>query len=200
MTKAYGQRAFKISQVSSLSPEAWRQYGAFAGHVGSDATSIWAAATSGPVAIAVHLLACILARVWNGPEAISIWVEIVRKRKEIIKNEFGLNNVIELTMIKAAKQEISRVQIAEWDASAQSWLLTADAVKNRQHTQLKLSIDNIKGSVNAISDTYESVIAAWKNSLTQMEGLIEGISQQANTGDILVAISAWHLLPNLRVV
>ena len=200
LSKAYGQRASEISQVSSLSTEARKQYGAFSGHAGSDATTIWAAATSGPAALQVHLLACFLARVWDGPEAISIWVEIIRRRKDIVRNDFNRNNMVELSTIEATKQEITRPQIAEWDASARSWLLTADAVKSRQYTQLKLIIDNVKGSVNTITDTYESVMAAWKNSLTQMEGLIDGISQQASNGDILIAISAWHLFPDLRVV
>ena len=198
--KAYGQRASEISQVSSLGPEARKKYGAFEGQAGSDATSIWAAATSGPASIAVHLLACLLARVWDEAEAISIWVEVVQKRKEEIKSEFLQTNVQELTAIEAAKQDITRTQLAQWDASARSWLLTADAVKSRQQKQLKLIIDNVKGCVNKISETYSSVMAAWKDSMAQMEGLIDGISQQATNGEILVAISAWHLFPDMMVV
>ena len=201
LLSAYGQRASEISQVVSLTPSARKNYGAFSGLAGSDATSIWAAATSGrPTAMAAHLLACFLARIWDGPEAISIWVELVRRRKEIIKAKHNQSNLIDLVALEAAKQEITRAQIAEWDTSARSWLRTADTVKNVQYKQLKLIIDNLKTPVNKIPDTYESVMAAWKNSLSQMEGLIEGIAQQAIGGDVILAISAWHLYPDMRVV
>ena len=201
LLKAYGQRASEISQVDPLTPAARKLYGAFSGHAGSDATSIWAAATSGrPTAIAAHLLACFLARIWDEKEATSIWVELVRRRKEIIIAESNQTSLTGLAAIEAAKQEITRDQIREWDASARSWLRTADTIKGRQHKQLKLIIDNLKTPVNTISDTYKSVMAAWTNSLIQMEGLIEGISQQAVAGDIIIAISCWHLYPDMRVV
>ena len=58
----------------------------------------------------------------------------------------------------------------------------------------------MKAPVNKIVDTYDSVIAAWKVSLLQMEGLIDGIAQQAVSGDIVLAISAWHLYPDMRVL
>ena len=73
-------------------------------------------------------------------------------------------------------------------------------MKARQHKQLKLIIDNLDAPVNKISNTYDGVIAAWKNSLSQMEGLIEGIAQQALGGDIILAISAWHLYPDISAV
>ena len=77
VNRAYGLRASEISQSSSISPQTRRKFGVFSSRVGSDATSLWAAATSGSAAIAVHLLACLLARIWEGPEATSIWVEII---------------------------------------------------------------------------------------------------------------------------
>jgi hypothetical protein len=49
--------------------------------MGLDGTSIYAAATSGSKVIALHLLACMLARAWPGPEATAIWVELVASRK-----------------------------------------------------------------------------------------------------------------------
>ena len=201
LLRAYGQRASEISQAVSLTPAARKSYGAFSGHAGSDATSIWAAATSGrPTAMAAHLLACFLARIWDGPQAVSIWVELVERRKEIIKAEFNRTSLIELSALEVARQEITRAQIGEWDASARAWMRTADTVKSRQHKQLKLIIDNLDTAVNQISDTYDSVITAWKNCLSQMEGLIEGIAQQAFHGDIMIAMSAWHLYPDMSLV
>ena len=200
VTTAYGQRASDISQASSVSPQTRSKYGVFSSQVGSDATSIWAAATSGPAAIAVHLLACILAKMWDGQEATVIWVEIVQRRKESILRETDVRNIAQMATLAAAKQDITRSQLREWDARARSWLLTADKIKNRQQKQLMLILDNIKGSVSKMSDTYESVLTAWQNSLTQMEGLIQGVSQTAINGDILLALSAWHLFPDMVVV
>ena len=77
LTGAYGERASEISQSSFMTLQSRSKYGVFESRVGADATSIWAAATSGHGAIAVHLLACLLARIWEGPEATAIWVQII---------------------------------------------------------------------------------------------------------------------------
>jgi len=113
LIKAYGQRASEISKASSIDAEARAAYGAFASRVGADATSLWAAATSGSSAIAVHLLACMLARIWEGPEATSIWVEITEKRKKDIKDDFEQNNISDIASLTAAEQELTRSQISE---------------------------------------------------------------------------------------
>ena len=200
LIKAYGQRASEISQSSSVDPHIRSTYGVFASRVGTDATSLWAAATSGQAAIAVHLLACMLAKIWEGSEATSIWVEIVKRRKEEVSAEFERDNAISMATFAAAKQELTRTQMAEWDASARAWLRAANAVKTKQQRQLMLILDNIQMPVNLTADTYGSVIKAWKNSLVQMEGLIKGVAQQAQGGDILLALSAWHLYPDIIVV
>lgn len=67
--------------------------GPFASIVGLDGSSIYAAATSGQSAIAVHLLACMLARTWSGPEATAIWVELVETRKNDIKQNQDPNQI-----------------------------------------------------------------------------------------------------------
>ena len=200
LTRCYGQRASEISQEAALTPQVRKKYGMFSGQIGSDVTSIWAAATSGSAAIAVHLLACLLARTFDGPEATSIWIEIVHRRRENIEAEFDRKNCIDLATLHAAKQEITRAQLAEWDDSARSWLRTADALKRRQYKQLMLIIDNVGCTVNNLPNTFESVMEAWKVCLEKMEGLITGTSQQASHGDILLAVSAWHLFPDMMVV
>lgn len=200
LTRAYGERASEISRAASMTPQSRSKYGVFSSRVGADATSIWAAATSGKGAIAVHLLACILARIWEGSEATAIWVEIVKCRKEDIIANFENNDSAELAALAAARQELSRTQLAEWDASARAWLRAADSVKSVQQTQLMLIIDNVKAPVNWKIDTYQSVMSAWTNSMTQMEGLVQGISQKAQSGDILLALSAWHLFPDMALV
>src|ERR1700722_1725491 len=59
---AYGRRASEIMETPGVNPPGTDQHGPFAAFVGADGTSIWAAATSGGASIAIHLLACLLAR------------------------------------------------------------------------------------------------------------------------------------------
>ena len=200
LTRAYGTRASEIAQALSLDERGRKSYGVFASRAGADATSLWAAATSGTSAISVHLLACMLARIWDAPEATSIWVEIVKRRKEEVIAEFDETDLAHLATLSAAQQELPRAQIAEWDDSARAWLRVADGVKRKQQKQLMLILDNVQVPVNGKTDTYESVMEAWKNALNQMEALVQGISQQARGGDILLALSSWHLYPDLTVV
>ncbi|MCJ1325807.1 hypothetical protein MMC10_002470 [Thelotrema lepadinum] len=197
---AYGLRASDISQAASIDAEGRRSYGIFASQAGVDATTIWAAATSGKGAIASHLLACMLARIWDGPQATSIWMEMIDQRKKEIKVEFDKLNFINLECLSAAKQDISREQIREWDASARAWLRVADSIKAPQQKQLKLIVDNVELKVNEKSATYESVLSAWKSSLSQMEALLTGVSQTAEDGEILLALTSWHLFPDLIVL
>lgn len=200
LTRAYGQRASEISQTASKALPSRSKYGVFSSRVGTDATSIWAAATSGGGAIAVHLLACLLARMWDGSEATAIWVEMVRCRQEAIFASFEKNESVEIATLAAARQDLSRTQLAEWDASARAWLRAADSVKNVQQTQLMLIIDNVRTPVNRKIDTYQSVMSAWTDSMAQMESLVLGIPQKAHSGDILLALSAWHLFPDMALV
>ncbi|KAA6406556.1 MAG: hypothetical protein FRX48_09611 [Lasallia pustulata] len=200
LIKAYGQRASEISQSSSIDSRTRSTYGVFASRVGTDATSLWAAATSGQAAIAVHLLACMLAKMWEGSEATSIWVEIVKRRKEEVIAGFERDNFANMATFAAARQDLTRTQMAEWDASALAWLRAANAVKTKQQRQLMLILDNIQLPVNQTADTYSSVMKAWTTSLVQMEGLIKGVAQQAQGGDILLALSSWHLYPDIVVV
>jgi hypothetical protein len=141
-----------------------------------------------------------LAKIWEGPEATSIWVEITEARKKEIKDEFEQNNISDMASVLAAQQELTRSQISEWDASARAWLRVADAEKCRQQKQLMLILENVQTLVNKKTETYSSVISAWQNALIQMEGLINGVSQEAQGGDIILGLSAWHLFHDLMVV
>ena len=197
---AYGLRSSEIAEAASIDKRNLKSYGIFESQAGADATSLWAAATSGRGALANHLLACMLARIWDGPEATSIWMEIIERRKQDIKEDFDKQNFGNLDSIMATKQSISRAEIREWDASARAWLRTADGVKKVQQKQLSLIIDNINLPVNQKRSTYDSVLSAWKVALSQMEALLSGVSQTVQDGDILLSLSSWHLYPNLVVV
>ncbi|KAL8723732.1 MAG: hypothetical protein Q9225_000027 [Loekoesia sp. 1 TL-2023] len=196
----YGLRASEISQSPKINPSQNKQYGFFSSRVGADATTIWAGATSGPGAIAVHLLACMLARMWDPSEAISIWTEIVKQRSESILNDLAEGGMVDLRDAAAAKNTLSRQQLAEWDASARAWLYAADRVKANKQKQLMLILDNICNRVNSAQETFQSVITAWLDSLTVFEALLDGVSQKAKSGDILLALSAWHIYPDLMIV
>ena len=104
--------------MPDINPQGSRSHGIFKEQAGADGTSIWAAATSGASAIAVHLLACMLARIWTPERATSVWTEIVERRKSIIKaTDHGLETQNWSTLM-ASQQTISRKDIAQWDASA----------------------------------------------------------------------------------
>lgn len=119
LTRAYGLRASEIAGDPALNPVGSVADGPLRDHVGIDGTSVWAAATSGRGALQVHLLACILARVWSSPEAVSIWSELIATRKSILQerlrgNDFSMNTVT------AAQIDLSRDKLAEWDSSARA--------------------------------------------------------------------------------
>jgi hypothetical protein len=200
LVKAYGTRVSEISAAATVRVSTESANSIFAAHSGVDGTSIWAAATSSSTALQLQLLACMLARVWSGPEATSVWVELIKERKTEIAALFEEEESIHFSTLKAATQlEMPRSQLADWDASARSWLRTADTVKSREQKQLMLIIDNINLPVNDDMKVYSSVIAAWKSALESMEGLINGQPQAISNGSTLLALYSWHLYPDIVV-
>jgi hypothetical protein len=119
LSRAYGLRVSEIAEDPSFNPVGGIADGPLAGHVGADGTSIWAAATSGRGALHVHLLACLLARMWSAPEATAIWSELVIARKAVLEESLrGLE--FQASALTASRIEVSRESLAEWDASARS--------------------------------------------------------------------------------
>ncbi|KAH4891395.1 hypothetical protein HBI38_030200 [Parastagonospora nodorum] len=172
----------------------------FADQAGADGTSIWAAATSGQHAIGMHLLSCMLARIWKPAEATSLWVELVERRKQEIFKGYDSSSVTGISAIMAAQQLFNREQFSAWDASARSWLQTADTTKRFQQTQLMLILNNVHMPVNTSRDPYDSIISAWKSGMNAMENLLQVVPQRVQDGAILLAISSWHLYPNMQVL
>ncbi|KAH3916662.1 hypothetical protein HBI56_048600 [Parastagonospora nodorum] len=197
ITVAYGTRVSEICAQLQLKTQ---PTGMFADQAGADGTSIWAAATSGQHAIAMHLLSCMLARIWKPAEATSLWVELVERRKQEIFKDYNSSSATGISAIMAAQQLFNREQLSAWDASARSWLQTADTTKRFQQTQLMLIINNVRMPVNTSKDPYDSIISAWKSGLSAMESLLQGASQRVQDGAILLAISSWHLYPNMQVL
>ena len=119
LIQAYGLRASQIAENPKVKPQATASYGAFAEYAGADGTSIWAAATSRRGALAAHLLACLLSKVWSPSEATSIWSELVSTRQAILHDRVQEEH-FHFNFLTAARIEISRERLAEWDASARS--------------------------------------------------------------------------------
>jgi hypothetical protein len=63
-----------------------------------------------------------------------------------------------------------------------------------------LIINNVRKPVNTNQEPYESVVAAWTSGMDTMERLVCGTPQRVQDGAILVAITAWHLYPNMQVL
>jgi hypothetical protein len=200
LIKAYGLRA---SEIAAYAKEHFAEpsESIFAEHNGIDGTSIWAAATSSPAAIHVQLLACMLARVWKVQQATSVWYELVKDRRKEIAGKYEEGETLRFaTLTAAAQASISRSNLAEWDASARAWLRTADRVKSRAQRQLMLIVANMNISVSSDMAVYSSVMTAWKSALESMEKLVSGMPQATNIGPPLLALSSWHLYPDLLAI
>ncbi|KAK8015783.1 serine threonine kinase [Apiospora marii] len=203
LIKAYGSRALEISKdVSEAdldSPGQIRnwirtEFG------GVDATSIWAAATSSKAAIPVHLLACIIARMWTHSEAISVWAEMVAERKKEILLDFEKGVQVPMALASAAQQEITRDHLGRWDASARAWLHTADNARQRQYKQFLLIIKNLSIAIHRHNvSLYKDVLSVWASALTATEGLISGKPHAVRDGPVLLGLSAWHIFPDMLV-
>jgi hypothetical protein len=63
-----------------------------------------------------------------------------------------------------------------------------------------LILNNIPVLVSNGSSTYLKVVNAWRSAMTGLEGLLSGMPQQTSDGSVLVALSAWHLYPDLIVL
>jgi len=198
LLEAYGKRASEIAQASKAMSEPYTGT-LFGDYAGIDGTSIWAAATSSKCALHVHLLACLLARVWTAPEAIAIWVEIVAERKRDIARKVDNEEPVAFSLAAAVGQDISRSQLAIWDTSARAWLRTADDVFCRQQKQLELILKNIDLSAPGGPAVFPSVIETWKIAIGTMDKLIAGIPQAVHDGAALLGLSAWHIYPDLSV-
>ncbi|KAH8802162.1 hypothetical protein F5882DRAFT_457177 [Hyaloscypha sp. PMI_1271] len=200
LVKAYGSRASAIFETPGVSPRGSRRDGPFENFVGADGSSLWAAATSGSASIAVHLLACMLARSWTAKQATSIWVELVEERKTQVEATVKDGNVLSMSLVMTAQQDIAREQLRLWDDSARSWLQSADAVKFSEQKRLELILKNVNIPISTGTTTYSKVLGAWTSAMTGLENLLSGVPQQICDASILLALSSWHIFPDLLVL
>ncbi|KAI1370974.1 hypothetical protein F4677DRAFT_450808 [Hypoxylon crocopeplum] len=197
----FGKRAAEISRAAvennqQKPTENW----IFSEYTGVDSTSLWAAATSRQAALPVYLLACMLARAWSDADATSLWVEIVAERRREITTRFENGEPLPFALTAAVvQQEISREELAKWDASARAWLRTADAVKAKDRKQFLLIANNISIPVNSETRPFKSIIPAWISALGSMEKILIGAPHAVKDGSVLLGISAWHIYPDMII-
>ena len=198
LISAYGTRATEIATLHEVSAQKSQDFGIFEDFAGADATSLWAAATSGPGVIAIHLLTCMLARHFPASEAVTIWEEIIESRRKELSN----NNTADDLHISSlsARIEITREQIANWDASVRSWLQVADGAKALQQKRLGLLIQDTGLPVNSESGVYGSVIAAWKMAMVIVDKILGGEPHSIQDGAVLLGLASWHLYPDLCLI
>ncbi|KXX81006.1 hypothetical protein MMYC01_205169 [Madurella mycetomatis] len=174
----YGQRTSQIVASPGVNPSPnAKQHGPFADYVGADATSIWAAATSGSPSIAVHLLACMLARAFDDPAiATSVLAELVLERqREVQKMANSSLSAAQFAAINAASQQFLREELRQLDVNARAWLRCADAAMIREHTQLQPIVNNIKLPVlGGGASLYSEVISLWKHAMAGFERFLGG--------------------------
>ncbi|KAF8464874.1 hypothetical protein BDZ91DRAFT_772300 [Kalaharituber pfeilii] len=203
LCKAYGTRAGEIvSHMSAGLADKLNIYGCFADHAGIDATSIWACATLGSSALRVHMLACLIARLWPASEASAIWLELVQERIAYLRRETELYGYIATPSHDVAQTMLLQdFELSEWDRSARAWILCADRVRQHQQTQAMLLINHLNLEVDPYYSTVpQSVISVWRIAMVSMENLITGNSQQVDSGAVLLGVISWHLYPDMRVV
>ena len=184
-------------QTPGINPRGSSRHGPFELFVGADGTAMWAATTSGISALGVYLLACMLARAWDAKEAISIWVELISQRKQQMVSESENNYAVSEASRMSIHHDISRDDLAKWDASARAWLRSADQAKVKGQTQLSLLIKNGGLPFKGGATTYLKFVEAWQSGMSCLERLLNGEAQAISDGSILLAFSAWHLYPDL---
>ena len=197
---AYGLRVSEIINTPGINPEGSPSHGPFQSFIGADAMAMWAAATSGVPSIAVYLLACILSYAWDWNQATSLWEELVTIRKRDILEGFSRNDIVLESSLYGAQQEISREELRLWDASARSWLQSADAAKGHQKDQFLLISKNLQIPDTSGEATYAKVITVWQEVMKGMEAILQGRPQSILNHSVPLAVLSWHLFPDLIVL
>lgn len=196
----YGKRVTNIIRTPGVNPEGSATHGPFQSFVGAEGTALWAAATSGIPAIGIYLLACLLARAWEAKESTAIFVELVEGRRMELEEASRSNELVSEGSKVAACQEISRQELSKWDASARAWLRSADEAMEKKQIQMMLITRNVTLPYKGGSSTYIKVLKVWKEAMVGMESLLRGQPQMITSQPILLALSAWHIYPNLVVL
>lgn len=63
-----------------------------------------------------------------------------------------------------------------------------------------LILGNLGLTVSSDATVYESVVKAWRAALLFMENAVLGVPQTVQSASVLLALSSWHLYPDLTVL
>ncbi|BCS21457.1 uncharacterized protein APUU_21889S [Aspergillus puulaauensis] len=217
LLKAYGSRASEIASELDRAgaPSKSIADGIFGPHLGLDTTTIWAGATSGSCALLMHLLACMLARIWSPQEATAIWAELVDERRQEIKNQaMESDKASNFFAQQAALYETDWSNLQAWDASARAWLQVADnsSVKQQQKRveliannlsvaiQTQVTPDGMTISAPGRKMVYGSVLHNFRAALFALDNLVSGQPQRILDGGVLLGLTSWHLYPDLVIL
>ncbi|KAF5983481.1 hypothetical protein FCOIX_3212 [Fusarium coicis] len=195
LAAAYGERVSEIAASRQLDLNG-EEYGPFSKYAGVDGTSIYAAASSGSSVIALHLLACMVARMLKDAEATAFWVQLVNSRLEELESKADptqIHGIAALYTIEHGRQ-ITRDDLAAWDASARAWLDIATEAKMWEATQLRLILNNIP-PIRAEKDIYKF----WIVAMTSIQKSIQGVPQDITNSVVLLGLMSWHIYPDLHV-
>ena len=183
-----------------MNPKGTRDHGPFQEYIGLDGSTVWAAATSGDEAIAVHLLACMLASHFSHAEAMAIWTELISERQRQLAESMN-DDVVSIDDAVASRLEVSVDQLQEWESSARAWLKAAadaEIVKEKQKKLMAaLHSSRLVLPVRGARDVYQNVTHAWKLALETMDGVVSGAAYSVEDGAVLIAMTAWHLYPDI---
>ncbi|KAF4495955.1 hypothetical protein FAGAP_7889, partial [Fusarium agapanthi] len=195
LAAAYGERVSEIAESRQLDLNG-EEYGPFSRYAGVDGTSIYAAASSGSGVIALHLLACMLARMLKDAEATAFWVQLVKSRLEELESKADptqIHGIAALYTIEHGRQ-ITRDDLAAWDASARAWLDIATEAKKWETTQLRLILNNIP-PIKEEKDIHKF----WIVAMTSIQKSIQGVPQDITNSVVLLGLMSWHIYPDLHV-
>ncbi|PWY92995.1 hypothetical protein BO94DRAFT_564195 [Aspergillus sclerotioniger CBS 115572] len=179
---AYGTRASEIVQETSKRLQNPKDIvnGFFGSHLGIDSTTIWAM-------LRIHLLACMLARIWSPQEATAIWSELVTHRQAVIRSQTQSHEIL------AAAHEIDGASLGSWDA-------ITDQAQKKEQIQVQLISEAASDHASSPKpNCYDSVLFNLNRALTTLERLIKGEPQRITDGGILLGLTSWHLYPDLVI-
>ncbi|OJJ96449.1 hypothetical protein ASPACDRAFT_54370 [Aspergillus aculeatus ATCC 16872] len=198
LLEAYGTRASEIVQETTQRVQSPRDIvdGFFGTHLGIDSTTIWASATSGKSVLRIHLLACMLARLWSPQEATAIWSELVTHRQAVIRSQAQSLEIVDNYLAQlAAAHEIEGTLLANWDSKQ----IQVQLIMNNLSVAVKSQTSPNEGSFKKIN-CYDSVLLNLHRALTTLEKLVKGEPRRITDGGILLGLTSWHLYPDLVVL
>ncbi|KAL2855591.1 hypothetical protein BJX68DRAFT_279966 [Aspergillus pseudodeflectus] len=206
---------FLFEEILPTVPALLKAYGTRASEIACEIDATRNAPKSIVDALLMHLLACMLARIWSAQEATAIWAEIIDTRRQKIKDNAPENGkASSLFAQHAAIYDVEWSTIQSWDASARAWLQIADSSSHRmQQKQIELIANNLSVAIQTQvtphgaclsasggGTLYDSVMLNFCSALSTLDNLILGKPQRILDGGVLLGLTSWHVYPDLVIL